>query len=192
MRYGIVAATWLLLCACGTESSDPAVVGTSSGGVDTTSTSPSSSTTGTSSSTSAVGDTSSGSETTDASPDLPPPSGPDGVICVDETCPPGDACNICNEDGSTSCVPPSGGDICLDGWTLRCDGPEDCEAGQHCVFNVTQLGNMVGCADEDTFVVCDATPQIVCHDDQDCPSGCQYCVASEDPTAPVSFCRVMS
>ncbi len=75
---------------------------------------------------------------------------------------------------------------------MQCDGPEDCEAAQHCVFNVTQLGNLVSCADEDSFVVCDATPQIVCHDDEDCPSDCQYCVAPEDAAnSPVSFCRVV-
>ncbi|MBV1860822.1 MAG: hypothetical protein KUG77_20575 [Nannocystaceae bacterium] len=189
-----VVAALLISSGCGTDSAETAATGSSGGGAETGAQTPttSTSTTGTSSSTSPVAGTSSGSGSTGPLPDVPLPSGPDGVVCGALTCAPEDACNICNEDGSTSCVPPTGGVVCLDGWTLDCDGPEDCEAGQHCVLNETQLGNLGSCADEDSFVVCDATPQIVCHDDEDCPSSCQYCVApKESANSPVSFCRAV-
>lgn len=176
---------------CSSEETSPSAAGTSTGGAETGGTSSSGSTVGGTSTTSADMADSSSTGSTGSVPDVPPPTGPDGVVCGEETCVPGDSCNFCNEDGSSSCVPATGGVICLDGWTLRCDGPEDCEAEQHCVFNVTQLGNMVSCADEDSFVVCDATPQIVCHDDQDCPSGCEHCVPSDDTTIDISFCRVV-
>lgn len=197
MRYAhaiiAITAAVLLSSGCGTDSAETTTAGSSGGSVETGAQTPTTSTsTGTSSSTSAVAGSSSESGSTGALPDVPLPTGPNGVVCGTETCAPEDSCNICNEDGSTSCVPPTGGVVCLDGWTLQCDGPEDCEAGQHCVLNETQLGNLGSCADEDSFVACDATPQIVCHDDEDCPSGCQYCVAPKDSAnSPVSFCRVV-
>lgn len=192
-------AVLLIGSSCGTENTSPESVGTSGGDALTEVTSSSdstgavASTTGSASTTTTTADaeTSASEDSGGSAPDVPLPSEPDGVVCGKETCIPGDSCNICNADGSSSCVPATGGAVCLDGWTLRCDGPEDCEEGQHCVFSVTQLGNMVSCADEDTFVVCDATPQIVCHDDVDCPSGCEHCVPSDDTTVEISFCRVV-
>lgn len=100
--------------------------------------------------------------------------GSTGIQCGDAVC---DLC--CN---AGECRETEAG--CFDGAAnagriiLRCDGPEDCVAGQTCCAGIPG-GSFAIIAECSTVASCAGlpSPQYLCHDDEDCRPG-ERCAAS--------------
>lgn len=115
----------------------------------------------------------------------------DGITCLDRTCVAGEeACLLCDYGRvSAQCVPAEEADellftICpprglaVGDYVARCDGPEDCEAGEVCVGFGAAIGS--------THLLCSAElARGACHEDRDCAEG--RCAEPADETG-FRFC----
>lgn len=88
------------------------------------------------------------------------------------------ACDVCTQGGT--CTGPVGCGGVSNYRLLRCNGPEDCPVGQHCCEDVT----------EDTLcaVACNASQNVICGVNEDCPMEKPYCVEFATPYPGYKLC----
>lgn len=122
----------------------------------------------------------------DAAPIVPPEA--DGVRCGEEVCVGGiEACRATCRFGTSPSpvcvVAPEGWEIgdCPSDETFpivvaRCDGPEDCGAGEHCGILLGSGGNYPQClACDDTAECVSPGGSTLCHTPADCPAWASTC-----------------